>query len=142
MNLLFLAFCAILVLVKTLILLFSDKKKLYSRIEILRNGIRVPGEIIDLNFFGLFYRFPVVRFKTKNEQYVTFTSSDKVSIGELRKGEEVEVCYLPAAPERFVIVSGFDIMVKSETQATQGAYRLTKGQERRVNTSSKPKKRN
>jgi hypothetical protein len=137
MSLLFFGFSVFLLLIMTLVLLSADKKEQYSRIEILRNGIRVSGQVIDLKFFGLFYRFPVVRFKTENGQYVTFTSSTKIAVGELSKGKQVEACYLPVAPEQFVIVSGLDVLVKSEAQVTEGPYRLAKGQERRSKRRSR-----
>jgi hypothetical protein len=130
MDQLFFACCAILVLIIALVLYRSNKKS-YTRIEILRHGLRVPGEIIDLEFFGLFHRFPVVCFRAHSGSVLTFTSSNKVHISEFERGQKVEVCYLTAAPEQFVIVSGLDVLVKSETQVTKGQYRLAKGQEAR-----------
>jgi hypothetical protein len=136
MDLLFFVCCAVLVLVAILVLYRSNKKS-YNRIEILRHGLRVPGEIIELEFFGLFHRFPVVRFKTSSGNMLSLTSYNKVYISEFEKGQKVEVCYLPIAPEQFVIISGLDVLVKSETQATEGPYRLAKGQERRSKRRSR-----
>ncbi|MET4106686.1 DUF3592 domain-containing protein [Hymenobacter sp. UYP22] len=112
------------------VLIFLNRGQ-YSRIEILRRGIRTQGEIMDLDLYGLdlLYRLPTVRFKIQNGQYVTFTSSAKTSVNEVRKGQKVEVCYLTIAPEQFVIVSGLDVLIRSETQATKGSYRLAKGEE-------------
>ncbi|WP_022822319.1 DUF3592 domain-containing protein [Hymenobacter norwichensis] len=140
MNQLFFFCCAILIIV-TLFVLCHDNKKSHSRIDILRHGIRVPGEIIDLKFFGLFHRFPIVRFTASSGELLTFTSSDKVHFSEVKKGQNIEVCYLPVAPQQFVIVSGLDVLVASETEVAERTYRLAKGQERRINSYSRPQKR-
>ncbi|WP_044001526.1 DUF3592 domain-containing protein [Hymenobacter swuensis] len=120
---------------------FALYKNSHSRLHILRRGKRVPGEIVDLEFFDLFHRFPVVRFRTSSGQLLTLTASDKTHISEFRKGQQVEVCYLPAALDQFVIVSGLDALVKSETEVAKGPYRLKKGQERRANPKGKPDRR-
>jgi len=124
---------SILIACTVVVLVLYLNKGTYSRTEILRRGIRTQGEVTDLDLYGfdVFYRLPVVRFKTKAGQYVTFTSYTKSPIGELSKGQQVEVCYLPTAPDQFIIVSGFDVLINSETEVTKGPYRLRKGQERR-----------
>lgn len=120
--------CIVVVLV-----LYLNKGR-YSRIEILRRGIRTQGEVTDLDLYGLdvFYRLPIVRFRTQTGQYMTYTSSTKSPIGEYTKGQKIEVCYLPAAPDQFIIVSGFDVLINSKTDVAKRPYRLAKGQERRV----------
>ncbi|RSK43285.1 DUF3592 domain-containing protein [Hymenobacter perfusus] len=112
---------------------YRSNKNSHSRLDILRYGKRVPGEIVDLEFFGLFYRFPVVRFQTRAGQLLTLTASDKAQVTEFSKGQQVEVCYLPEATDQFIIVSGLDVLVNSETEVAKGKYRLKKGQERRDN---------
>lgn len=114
----------------------------YTRAEILKWGIRTQGVIIDLEIFGfdLFHRFPRVRFTTRSGQQLTLTSSDKVHLSEFKKEQIVEVSYMLAAPEHFAIISGLDVLFKSETQEPS-TYRLAKGQERRHSTSRRPKRR-
>lgn len=122
--------------------LYRSNKNSHSRLDILRYGKRVPGEIVDLEFFGLFYRFPVVRFQTSAGQLLTLTASDKARVTEFRKGQQVEVCYLPEAADQFVIVAGLNLLVNSETEAAKGPYRLRKGQERRAAPKGRPSRRN
>lgn len=122
--------------------LYRSNKNSHSRLDILRYGKRVPGEIVDLRVFGLFYRLPVVRFQTSAGQLLTLTASDKAWVTEFSKGQQVKVCYLPEATKQFVIVSGLDILVNSETEVAKGPYRLKKGQERRANPKGKPGRRN
>lgn len=139
-------FTMIFIFIACIIILFVLylNKGRYSRTEILRRGIRTQGEVTDLDLCGLdvFYRLPVVRFKTKTGQYMTCTSSTKSPIGEYTKGQKVEVCYLPAAPDQFVIVSGFDVLINSETDVAKRPYRLAKGQERRVYRKQRLGRRN
>jgi Protein of unknown function (DUF3592) len=122
--------------------LYRSNKNSHSRLDILRYGKRVSGEIVDLEFFDLFHRFPVVRFRTSAGQLLTLTASDRTHITECRKGQQVEVCYLPAAPDQFVIVSGFDVLINSETDVAKRPYRLAKGQERRVYRKQRLGRRN
>uniref|UniRef100_UPI0005C64C85 DUF3592 domain-containing protein n=1 Tax=Hymenobacter swuensis TaxID=1446467 RepID=UPI0005C64C85 len=112
--------------------LYRSDKNSHSRLHILRYGKRVPGEIVDLEFFDLFHRFPVVRFRTSTGQLLMLTASDRKHITECRKGQQVEVCYLPAAPDQFIIISGLDVLVNSKTEVPSSPYRLAKGQERRT----------
>ena len=122
--------------------LYRSNKNSHSRLHILRYGKRVSGEIVDLEFFDLFHRFPVVRFRTSAGQLLTLTASDRTHINECRKGQQVEVCYLPEATDQFIIVSGLDVLVNSETEVEKGKYRLKKGQERRDSKRQKPSRHN
>ena len=134
----------ILIACIVVVLVLYLNKGTYSRTEILRRGIRTQGEVTDLDLYGLdvFYRLPVVRFKIKTGQYITCTSSTKSPVGEYTKGQQVEVCYLPTAPDQFIIVSGFDVLINSETEVVKGKYRLKKGQERRDSKRQKPSRHN
>jgi hypothetical protein len=129
------------VVVGMAVALYRSSKNSHSRVDILRYGKRVSGEIVDLEFFNLFHRFPVVRFKTSSGQLLTLTASDQAHVTEFRKGQQVEVCYLPAAPDQFILVSGLDVLVDSETEVAKGPYRLKKGQERRADSKGKPGQR-
>ncbi|WP_394346411.1 DUF3592 domain-containing protein [Hymenobacter metallicola] len=136
MDLIFITWGAFIVLMMAFAL-FSSNKKSYGRIHILRQGIRTQGEVIAMDFVGLdlLHRYPIVRFKTTDGRILTQTSKERVHVTDFQKGQTVEVCYLPAAPEQFVIVAGLDVLVKSRTQPK--TYRLAKGQEPRSGRRSK-----
>ena len=65
-------------------------------------------ETLGLNFLN---EFPIVRFRTPQGQWVTSRCQESTRGPGFKKGQKVEVRFLRAAPENFIVVTGFDFLV-------------------------------
>ena len=93
----------------------QDKATLKApgRFSVLRQGITVEETVVGVETEGLrlFDQFPVVRFKTPQGQLFTLTCRESTRGPGFKKGQKVEVRFLPKFPEHFIVVSGFDFLL-------------------------------
>ncbi len=111
-------FCGGLSIVLLLVLLYDRKTNPPppappNRIAVLRRGVTVEGTIVGVETVGLrfFDKFPIVRFRTPRGQWLTLTCRESTRGPGFRKGQKVQVRFLPDFPEDFVVVSGFDFLL-------------------------------
>ncbi|UOQ66123.1 DUF3592 domain-containing protein [Hymenobacter volaticus] len=84
-----------------------------NRIIILKRGIVAEGTMVAVEtaWPSLFYEYPIVRFKTPQGLQVTLRCQEYTKGPGFRKGQKVEVRFLPASPEAFIVVTGLDFLV-------------------------------
>lgn len=114
-------FCGSLCVILLLVILYFQKTdkpilkapKVPGRLSVIRQGITVEGTIVGVETEGLhlFDQFPVVRFKTPEGQSLTLTCRESTRGPGYKKGQKVEVRFLPMFPEYFIVVSGFDFLL-------------------------------
>lgn len=81
----------------------------YLKKKIRKNGIETDGVIFEIHrpvSRGDRYRspsYPVVRFVTRNKQWITAESKIGVPMGAYKPGKKVKVIYEESRPERFFI---------------------------------------
>uniref|UniRef100_UPI0035CBE4F6 DUF3592 domain-containing protein n=1 Tax=Hymenobacter cellulosivorans TaxID=2932249 RepID=UPI0035CBE4F6 len=85
-----------------------------NRISVLWQGISVEGTIVGVETEGLrfFDEFPIVRFRTPQGQWLTLTCLESTKGPGFKKGQKVEVRFLPDFPKHFIVVSGFDFLLQ------------------------------
>lgn len=91
----------------------NSTRQFKNRIHTLRHGLVTEGTIVGVKTFGLnlFDEFPIVRFKTSQGQWLTLRCEESTRGPGFRKGQKVEVRFLPVAPEKFIVVTGLDFLV-------------------------------
>ncbi len=76
--------------------------------NISKNGVEVEGIVFDseLSTLGTASTYPVVRFLTKENNWVTEKSSIATMPGFYKKGEKVQIIYRDQEPNKFYINDG------------------------------------
>jgi hypothetical protein len=100
---------AIAILISIVLIIISIKVLLNIK-HLLRNGITVSGVIFDFshgNNQDSFSIFPVVRFLTEENQWVTKSTRLNLTPNLYKKGQEVTVIYQKNDPEHFLIRDKF-----------------------------------
>ncbi|MDF7812635.1 DUF3592 domain-containing protein [Hymenobacter sp. YC55] len=84
-----------------------------NRITILKRGVVAEGTIVAVEtaWPSFFHEYPIVRFKTPQGRQVTLRCQEYTKGPGFRKGQKVEVRFLPAAPEAFIVVTGLDFLL-------------------------------
>lgn len=84
-----------------------------NRITILKRGVVAEGTIVAVEtaWPSFLYEYPIVRFKTPKGHHVTLRCQECTKGPGFRKGQKVEVRFLPASPEAFIVVTGLDFLV-------------------------------
>ena len=95
----------VLILASIAIFYIGFKFRLKAR-KILLNGVEVKGTVFDIVGSGItssLSRYPIVRFLTKENVWITQEYDISTTFNFLKKGQEVTVLYNPDAPNEFFI---------------------------------------
>lgn len=87
---------------------------IYKQREIKKSGISTDGIVFDLlndptSSFNS--RYPVIRFLTTNQQWITESSNIGLFPGLLKKGQKVKVIYREENPKDFIVESKFSTLI-------------------------------
>jgi uncharacterized protein DUF3592 len=105
----------IIILVGVILIMLSLYFTFQFRI-IKKKGVQVDGIIFDLepsSSGSIRTTYPVVRFLTKEQEWITLTSKIGVVPGVYKKGAKVSIIYEPENPQNFLINSKFTTTVPS-----------------------------
>jgi hypothetical protein len=104
---------AIMIIIGLIILYISLKSRLNSK-KIIKTGIQTEGIVFDLvqsSNSESMAKYPVIRFVTEQQQWITKEYNISTIPGLLKKGQKVIIIYDPNSPEDFVIKSSITSVV-------------------------------
>ncbi len=99
-----------LILLAISIGLIAIPLKLLSRYQKLKkSGLPAEGIVFDLfesKLSGSYQKYPVIRFLTAKNEWITQKYESGISFSNYRKGQQLNLLYDPSNPEDFIIESG------------------------------------
>ena len=80
----------------------------YKHKKIKKNGIITEGvvfELLNSSISSINLRYPIIRFTTLDQEWITETANNGALPGFYKKGQRVKIIYLQENPKQFIINS-------------------------------------